>query len=84
MDRLPPEIVLMICEWLAYDSKCRIKTADLKSLRLSCRAFAGPAAEFLFLNVLVFMNHTSLSNLRAIAEHPVYGPVSSRSMCSTT
>ncbi|KAI4126207.1 MAG: hypothetical protein LQ338_003865 [Usnochroma carphineum] len=73
MDRLPTEIILDICSWLAsFDLRWEVNTVDLKSFRLTNSAFAGPAAEFLFSEVLVFMNPTSLGNLQAIAKHPVY------------
>lgn len=73
MDRLPPEIILNICrELCAGKDYFPDNIVDLKSLRLCSREFAGPAAEFLFVDVSVFLNHRSLDKLKAIAEHPIY------------
>ncbi|KAL8788443.1 MAG: hypothetical protein Q9213_001666 [Squamulea squamosa] len=73
MDCLPPEIMVEICHNLYSQDAERFKrTIDLKSLRLCCRSFAGPAAQFLFNEVLLFMDFDSLRKLSAIAEHPVY------------
>lgn len=73
MDRLPPEIILGICRALCEDVTLpHASLVDLKSLRLCSRAFAGPAADRLFCEVFIFMDHQSLDNLKAIAEHPVY------------
>ncbi|KAL8774955.1 MAG: hypothetical protein Q9209_000434 [Squamulea sp. 1 TL-2023] len=73
MDHLPPEIITNICSHVCSDDDSSLtRTVDLKSLRLCCRSFAGPAADLLFVEVLLFMDLNSLRKLNAIAGHPVY------------
>lgn len=73
MDRLPAEVVLN-----TYGRSCPRDTHEflsnyaLKPARLCSRNFAGPAAEFLFTEVLAFMTPDSLRNLSAIVDHKVY------------
>ena len=55
MDRLPPEllraIVLALSEVVDDGSESAVPILDIKALRLSCRAFADLAPEYLFHDV---------------------------------
>ena len=76
MDRMPPEILRFIMLELAeiesdnYESAVPI--TDIKALRLSCRAFADLAPEYLFHNIWLYMEEDSLTKLKTLTDHPIY------------
>lgn len=63
-DHLPDEIVGLICRFC--------DTAEIKSLRLSCRTLLKVANEHLLSEVVLFMNRESLEACEGIASHPVF------------
>ncbi|KAK2598146.1 hypothetical protein QQS21_005697 [Conoideocrella luteorostrata] len=62
MDRLPPEISLLIFQ--------AVPKSDLKSLRLVSKTIDMPAAKLLFTRVYASVHREDLDVLHAIANHP--------------
>ena len=77
MDRMPPEILHLILLALSEIKDKRNESAvsitDIKAFRLSCRAFADLAPQYLFHNIWLYMEEDSFAKLKALTEHPRYG-----------
>lgn len=73
---MPPEILRFILLELAeieYDNyESAVPITDIKALRLSCRAFADLAPEYLFHDIWLYMEEDSLAKLKALTDHPIY------------
>ncbi len=73
---MPPEILRFILLELAeieyVDYESAVPITDIKALRLSCRAFADLAPEYLFHDIWLYMEEDSLAKLKALADHPIY------------
>ena len=80
MDRIPLEILHLILralsdriEDIGDDSAASIM--DMKALRLSCRAFADLAPQYLFHDIWLYMEEDSFAKLKVLTGHPRYGPM---------
>lgn len=77
MDRMPLEILHLILLALSEVEDTREESAksitDIKALRLSCRAFADLAPQYLFHDIWLYMEEDSFAKLEALTEHPRYG-----------
>lgn len=77
MDRMPPEILHLILLALSEIEDTGHESAesitDIKALRLSCRAFADLAPEYLFHDIWLYMEEDSFAKLEALTDRPSYG-----------
>ncbi|KAI8632973.1 hypothetical protein F5Y19DRAFT_472156 [Xylariaceae sp. FL1651] len=64
MDRIPPELLYVICSLLSVD--------DILNFRLVNRAFADVGAAYMLPEVTFDMHHGELDRLRAISLHPLF------------
>ncbi|KAI1320421.1 hypothetical protein F5Y16DRAFT_389851 [Xylariaceae sp. FL0255] len=64
MDRVPPEILYVVCSFLSVD--------DLQNVRLVSKALADIGASYMLPEVTFYMDEKELHRLHAISEHPIF------------
>ncbi|KAI4122564.1 MAG: hypothetical protein LQ338_005740 [Usnochroma carphineum] len=66
MEKLPPELVLRIIEYLADD------LGSLKSLRLAVKQFSAATTKYLYKDLILYNTHASWKKFSAVVKHEEY------------
>ncbi|KAL8646555.1 MAG: hypothetical protein Q9210_006070 [Variospora velana] len=65
MDKLPPEMLDMVAQYLSDDK------ADLKALRLATQKFSAAATKYLYRDIVLHTTNCSWNRFHAVINHPV-------------
>ncbi|KAI4136871.1 MAG: hypothetical protein LQ341_005399 [Variospora aurantia] len=65
MDRLPPEMLDMVAQYLSNDK------AGLKALRLATQKSSAAATKYLYRNIVLYTTNCSWEKVHAVINHPV-------------